>query len=399
MASKSNNYSFYFHKLLKRGPFKNKKPSLVTIIFSLLVFLAIVEIFFGLLSPPKTTGVTNYYNIPLQPNETRTLPFHYPIATGQSFFLNISTMNDTSLKLTPIAFHHAEPGFIEPQIFSLNDPLVSFNNTSHLMKISQVTHFTIYRVSLKNPLNQTVSFDGFVTISGFNQEFLWIPPLLVLLYGFIKCIQFGIARIFKNNTRENEKTDYNIVVPVKNTYNAFFSRISSLWRIQIQETHYLKYIIIILLIWFIVQPMITFNYSKLCYSIQTLLENAEYNFISSIDNTIFLIAVSIIIDTSETIAAKIARKDIMITLSFPFKRSDWFFSIVSWTFILYSSVFLLILFIKAFIISMQIGLIYPIYSFAGHILRRHFLILNLFFDILYKILYKSPLSFLHNILS
>ena len=118
--------------------------------------------------------------------------------------------------------------------------------------------------------------------------------------------------------------------------------------------------------WFALQPMITMNFFfNSCRTWQAVLENAEIYLITPLNRAMLLIAALIVIDTSEVIVSKIVSRNIMVTLSLPFKRSEWLLSTFIWIFYRYGLVFVIIFLIKVFVISLQIRLIYPWLSLIG----------------------------------
>ncbi|MFX0123751.1 MAG: hypothetical protein ACFFAE_08945 [Candidatus Hodarchaeota archaeon] len=343
------------------------KLSIITTTFLMIGILTIGVVFIELNSPPTIKPVSGFRELPLKPYETRSLPFQYSIANGQSVFINISTSNVTALKLSPATFGTNESNFTDPISFDLDNSLVSCNSTNHLFTLPQAKYYTVYRVFLKNLRNQTVTFDGYVKISGFNHDFLLVPFLLLSCYGLIVGCSFLVSRIINLVNKKKHNSKRKGLGTVDNHFISSFSRIKSLWKLQRQEITLFRLIIIILLLWIALQPMVTMNYRKQCFTIQAVLENAENYLITPIKGygVMLLIAALIVIETSEVITSKIARQDILITLTLPVKRLEWLLSEFSWIFYQYGLTFSIILIIKAFIISLQMRLIYPWLSLIG----------------------------------
>ena len=374
MTSNLKKRTSQLHFSVKRIISVKEKLSIITIIFLVIGLLTMGEILVEVNSPPtiRTVGKSpSGFEFPIRPYQIYELQYAryaLSVATGQSVSINITTTNLTALKLTPVIFASTEQRLNLNQ-FDPNNPLVSFNTTYHLFTLPPAEYYTVYCAFIKNLTNQTVYFEGYIKSSGFNHDFLWMPLFLLSCYGLIVGGSFGISQIISFFNRKKHNNDTEKVGGTANqSFISSFSRIKLLWKLHRQEIGLSRVIIITLLLWFTLQPMITMIFTSTnngCHTWQAVLENAESYLITPLNRTMLLIAAVMVIDTSEVIVSKKARRDIMVTLSLPVTRLEWFLSTFFWIFYRYGLIFVLIFLIKVFVISLQIRLIYPWLSLIG----------------------------------
>ncbi len=324
------------------------KMTFRSLCFLVIGCLVIGELILAFSAPPTQWKVADNLDQPLDPQEIRRIRYEYSVATGQTIQLNITTTLPSIVKLIPVVFGEGEIKYLDPS------PFISSETSHHLFKLPQARSFTVYRLFIVNPHDKPLSYEGYIINTGMNLDLLWVPLLLVFLYCIMILGQMGIQKPLTFLIRNKKKNS------VGSFISSLFFRLKALLELEKHESGLFRMILIPIILWVIIRPMITIRiYYPGTPAWYFVLRTTERYLISSLGIGLMLLAILIVLDTIENIVGKKIRGDIMYTLSLPVKRGEWVFSSLIWPFYRYGFIFSLIFLIKAFVISIQIKLVFP----------------------------------------
>lgn len=364
-----------FHKIKEQHSTRVIKiPTLVIILFTL-EFLVIGGIILESSASQRVYECQSesvWQSNPLESNETRRLIFNtnsysnpsertnhvdtIHAATGQSIHVQFKTTDITTIKVFKLELWENGVTFYNETIH------IKENALQYEFIIESYDKNSYYIIFVQNLGENTTHYEGSVIIQGINQDYFLLLLVPICFLSPLIILSF----LLKRKKYVPKQDNYTSVdkIPL-----SLLRRVKLLWQANEHEFNNLYLIFIIIVLWLITQPIISISEDFMIgYSINTnnLMGNltiAELLLIRPLFAYFLIIGLFIVIEVSELVTGKIKRKDILSFFTLPFSRIEWILVITVKIICVYGGIFFILLSMKAFLITRQINLFFPLSSF------------------------------------
>lgn len=375
---KSVFYTRIKEKIPRNSNFIKKKQTEFLTIYLTIQLITIGVLLVNILTPHSEIlvcqSLTPWDSNPLDPNETKIITFsvqksgnQYPsffqsvnIANGQRVSINITSTNQTTVKIIQTETWDKGFNFSSVAYYSSN------NLTFHIFSFNSSSKHSIFYFFIQNLEGDLCHYSGSVIVIGFNHDYYYLPLFPLIIFSFLLLIKTTIRQTFKSFKK----------IRSGRSLPTFLERITHLWRLNQQELGFKYLIAVIILIWFIVEPLVPiFDFVSSTRTITSLLRknliDSELLLVRPLYSTFFLFAFIVIIESAELVAGKINRRDIMALFSLPISRVEWVLITILRLLTIYGGIFTLFFLMKAFLISRQLNFFFPIVSITFWLLFFH----------------------------
>lgn len=275
------------------------------------------------------------------------------IGRGQTLIINVTTSNQSTLSLVEYAWDSNELHV------PITEPVyTSQNSTSHSFSLPPGQRFRIMVVYLTNLASEPLAFEGMAKIVGPDHDQLLGLIILLFLSMLWGSVVFTIRRVNKRQREEsiNSVSSLSLSVPR-------ISRLRLVWGFFSSMENQIKILFVSVISWLVFQPAkLIQEISGSPLTTHKLIREVDLALHGYVFPGLLFLLLFLAIETSEVIAARKAHQDLPFLFSLPIARQEWIIAGFFWYFLFYGKFLVFTYFFKVALISLQLGIVYPLSS-------------------------------------